>query len=98
MNPNSIDLGLALGLASAAAAWVLTRRQLRAVTRQRDTAHRIAQEKGRRLMVALAERDAARRHADDAQWVVDAMASGQAEARDRHPSNVRVLRPVEGRA
>lgn len=56
---NSLDLGLALGLASAAAAWFLTRRELRAVTRQRDTAHRIATEKGQRLPVALDERDAA---------------------------------------
>jgi len=92
MNPNSLDLGLALGLASAAAAWFLTRRQLRAVTRQRDTAHRIATEKGQRLLVALDERDAARRHADDAQLLLNAnMTDGNREARIVHPS-LRVVR------
>lgn len=85
---NSLDLGLALGLAAALTAWFLTRRQLRAVTRQRDLHANIATEKGRRLMVALDERDAARRHADDAQWVISAMAEDERReaAQRRHPS------------
>lgn len=99
---NSLDLGLALGLTAALTAWFLTRRQLRAVTRQRDIHARIATEKGRRLLVALDKRDAARRHADDVQWVVSAMVDDERQqaVMRRHPSSAsaRVLTVVDGGA
>jgi len=99
MTINGLHLLLAFVAVLAGTGWTVDYRRRVVAERQRDTAHRIAQEKGRRLMVALAERDAARRHADDVQWVVDAMAGDEQAARERHPvsrpSNVRVLRGVK---
>ena len=98
MTINGLHLLLAFVATLAGIGWAVDHRRRVRAERQRDIAHRIAQEKGRRLMVALAERDDARRHASDAQWVVDAMVEDRAAVQQRHPSNVRVLRPVEGRA
>jgi hypothetical protein len=95
---NGLHLLLGFIAALACIGWAVDYRRRMSAERQRDIAHRIATEKGRRLLVALDERDAARRHADDAQWVVDCLALTEQQARDRHPSNVRVLRPVQEQA
>jgi len=97
MTINGLHLMLAFIAALACIGWTVEARRCVVAERQRDIAHRIAQEKGRRLMKALAERDAARAHADDVQWIVDAMGADEQAARDRHPAsgNVRVLRAVQ---
>jgi hypothetical protein len=99
MTINGLHLLLAFVAVLAGIGWTVDYRRRVVAERQRDIAHRIAQEKGRRLMAALADRDSARRHADDVQWIVDAMAGDEQAARDRHPSalpsNVRVLKGVK---
>ena len=86
MNPNSLDLGLAIGLFCALTAWTINRRHMRSAIRQRDTAHRIATEKGQRLLAALDERDAARRHADDAQLLLNSLTGRREGPVVVHPS------------
>jgi hypothetical protein len=95
MTINGLHLMLGVIAALACVGWFADYRRRVAAERQRDIAHRIATEKGRRLMVALDERDDARRHADDVQWIVNALTEDEAEARRRHPSNVRVLKVVQ---
>lgn len=100
MTINGLHLMLGFLAALAAIGWSVDHRRRVTAERQRDIAERIAGEKARRLFIALDERDAARRHADDAQWVLSAIVGpdeAEAEARRRHPSNqsnVRVLRSV----
>jgi hypothetical protein len=98
MNPDGLHILLAFATTLAAIGWTVDYRRRIVVERQRDIHARVATERGRRLMVALDERDQARRHADDAQWVISAIAEEHAAAKQRHPSNVRVLHSIDGGA
>lgn len=98
MNPDGLHLLLGFVATMATIGWTVDYRRRVTAERQRDIHARIATEKGRRLMVALDERDTARRHADDAQWIITAIAEDQAAAKQRHPSNVRVLHAIDGGA
>lgn len=95
---NGLHLLLAFIAVLAGIGWTVDYRRRVSVERQRDIHARIATEKGRRLLVALDERDRARRHADDAQWIITAIAEEHAAAKQRHPSNVRVLHSIDGGA
>jgi hypothetical protein len=98
---DGLHLLLAFIAALAGIGWLVDYRRRVSAERQRDLMARVATEKDRRLMAALDERDAARRHADDVQWVMNAMAGGQASARERHPSgagHVRILHVIDGGA
>ncbi len=95
---NGLHLLLGVIAATALIGWAIDNRRARRAERLRDLHERIATEKGRRLLVALDERDQARAHADDAQLLANSIITGDHGSRDRHPSNVRVLRPVEERA
>lgn len=88
MNPDGLHLLLAFIAALACIGWTVDYRRRVTAERQRDMHARIATERGRRLMVALDERDAARRHADDAQWAFSALVEDerQASCLQRHPS------------
>jgi hypothetical protein len=98
MNADGLHLLLAFVASLAGIGWSVDYRRRVTAERQRDIHARIATEKGRRLMVALDERDAARRHADDAQWLANSIITGDHGSRDRHPSNVRVLHAIDGGA
>lgn len=88
MNPDGLHLLLAFVAAMAAIGWMVDYRRRVTAERQRDMHARVATERSRRLMVALDERDQARRHADDAQWAFSALVDDerQAAAAQRHPS------------
>lgn len=100
MNPDGLHLLLAFVAALAGIGWTVDYRRRVSAERQRDMHARVATERGRRLMVALDERDAARKHADDTQWAFSALLADerQAGSAQRHPSNVRVLHAVDGGA
>jgi len=86
MTINGLHLMLAFIAGLAAVGWTVDYRRRITAERQRDIAHRIAHEKGRRLMVALDERDAARTHADDAQLMLNAILGDPEAERVVHPS------------
>lgn len=86
MSINGLHLMLAFIAGLACIGWTVDYRRRVIAERQRDVAHRIAREKGRRLMVALDERDAARTHADDAQLLLNAILGDTEAQRVVHPS------------
>lgn len=90
MNPDGLHLMLAFIAALAGVGWTIDYRRRVQAEGQRDTAHRIATEKGRRLMVALDERDAAYRHADDTQLLLNAIVGDTEAQRPIHPSLRRI--------